>query len=246
MGSCFFVGGMRYSESRFDSVASGTITSLNFFAVCCLFLPSTLYMLAEAGDTTDVDHSVLICHGFATILFVIYILYLFFQIRTHRDDYDYDDGDVSTNSADSADSADWSLGPIAATIWLAITLTCLTPCTVSLVSSIPSSMWRANTIFLGFIFFPFLGSVPDLLSAVGVALEDRMDITILNTVGSSTQLLLFTLPVLVILGWLINEPLVLNLNLFEIGAVFLGGFITSYVVAAGRSNYLSGAMCIAL
>ena len=240
MGSCFFVSGMRYSESSFKYVASTTITSLNFFAVCCLLLPSTLHMLGDAYDNL-----LILSRGFAIILLVVYIIYLIFQIRTHTSivfdsEFESDDEDLS------ADSADWSLGPIAATIWLAISLICLTLCTVSMVSSIPSSMWRAKTSFLGFMLFPFLGSVPDYLSAVVAALENRMDITILVTVGSSTQLLLFTLPVLVILGWLINEPLVLSLNPFEIEAVFLGGVIATYVVANGKSNYFSGAMCIAL
>ena len=240
MGSCFFVNGMRYSESSFNYVASTTITSLNFFAVCCLLLPSTLYMLGDSNEMV-----LILSRGFAIILSVVYVIYLIFQIRTHTSivfdsEFESDDEDLSP------DSADWSLGPIAATIWLAISLTCLTLCTVSLVSSIPSSTWRTNTSFLGFILFPFLGSVPDYLSAVVAALENRMDITILVTVGSSTQLLLFTLPILVILGWLINEPLVLSLNPFEIAAVFLGGVIATRVVANGKPNYFSGAMCIAL
>ena len=244
MGSCFFVGGMKYSESSFNYVASNTITSLNFFAVCCLLLPSTLQRVVRAGDAND-NLVLILSRGFAIILSVVYIIYLIFQIRTHISIV-FDSEFESDDEDHSADSADWSLGPIAATIWLAVSLICLTLCTVSLVSSIPSSMWRAKTSFLGFILFPLLGSVPDYLSAVVAALENRMDITILVTVGSSTQLLLFTLPVLVILGWLINEPLVLSLNPFEIGAVFLGGVTATRVVANGKSNYFSGAMCIAL
>ena len=231
---------MRYSTSSFNYIASTTITSLNFFAVCCLLLPSTLHMLVRAGDAND-DLVLILSREFAIILLIIYIIYLIFRIRTHTELVsESDDEDLPVASAD------WSLGPIAATIWLAVSLTCLTLCMVSLVSSIPSSIWRAKTSFLGCMLFPFLGSVPDYLSAVRAAWEDQMDITILVTVGSSTQLLLFNLPVLVILGWFINKPLVLSLNPFEIGVVFLGGFIATYVVANGKSNYLSGAMCIAL
>ena len=209
-------------------------------------MSSTLFSEVSYSGTDPDDLVLILSHGFAIILFVLYILFLFFKIRTHSTVYD-SDSDFETSDEDvSADSADWSLGPIAATVWLGVSLTFVALCTMSLVSSIPSSMWRANTSFLGFVLFPFLGSVPDYISAVVAALKNQMDITILVTVESSTQLLLFTLPVSVILGWIINEPLILSLNLFGIVNVFLGVLVVGYVIRGGRINYMSGAMCIAL
>ena len=249
MGSCFLVNGMRYSQSRFSAFATNTITSLTLFGLCCLFIPSTLSMLIEAHDPIDGDDLTLnISHGIATMLLVFYVLYLFFELRTHSELFDSQgsEEDISAEGDTSADSAGFSLGPRAATIWLAVSLTCVTLCTVPLISSIQGSTWKANNSFLGFILFPFLGNVTDYLSALVVALKGEMDIVILVTIGSGMQLLFFTLPILVILGWILNEPLTLDLDIFVIGTVFLGVFVVSYVVAGGRSNYLSGAMCLAL
>lgn len=242
MGSCFFVCGMRYPECTLNHSATKIIICLNFYAVCCLCISSILSNRVRITDGED--HVLILSHGFAIILFVLYILFLFFKIRTHSTVYE---SDSETYEEDvSADSANWSLGPIAAIVWLGVSLAFVALCMVSLVSSIPSSMWRANTLFFGFILIPFLGSVPDYLSAVVAALKNQMDITILATVESSTQLLLFTLPILVILGWLINEPLVLSLDYFGIVAVFLGVLVVRSVIRGGRIDYMSGAMCIAL
>ena len=183
-----------------------------------------------------------ISRGVAIVLLIFYILYLIFSLKTHSEVLVPEQYETDT-SVDATNAASLSLGPIAASIWLAVSLTWVTLCTVAIVSSIQGSTWKGKTSFLGFVLFPFLGNVTDYLSACTTALKDEMDITILVTVGSSMQLLLFTLPVLVILGWMIHEPMTLSLHLFETATVFLGVFVVSYAIADGRSNYLCGAMC---
>ena len=246
MGSCFLAHGMRYTQGSFNDRRSDSISSLNVIAMCCLLIPSTLHVVLEArGTTASNDLMLTISHGIAIVLLILYILYLIFSLRTHSDvlvpeQYETD------SSADSTNAASLSLGPIAASIWLAVSLTWVTLCTVAVVSSLQVSTWKGKRSFFGFVLFPFLGNLTDYLSACKVALKDNLDITILVTVGSSMQLLLFTLPVLVILGWIIHEPMTLGLQLFETATVFLGVLVVNYVIADGKSSYLCGAMCIAL
>ena len=246
MGSCFLAHGMRYTQGRLNYFRSDSISSLNVIAMCCLLIPSTLRILLEAHGTTASNHLMLtISHGIAIVLLLLYILYLTFSLRTHSDalvpnQYETD------SSADSINAANLSLGPIAASIWLAVSLTWVTLCTVAVVSSLQVSTWKGKRSFFGFVLFPFLGNLTDYLSACQVALKDNLDITILVTVGSSMQLLFFTLPVLVILGWIIHEPMTLGLQLFETATVFLGVLVVKNVIADGKSNFLCGAVCIAL
>ena len=177
------------------------------------------------------------------MLFVLYILYLYFRLRSHASYYS---AESESDGEDApVDAAKLSLGPIAAIFWLAGSLTCVTLCAVALMSSIQGSTWKAKKAFLGFVLFPFLGNVTDYLSACTVALSDKMDIAIRNTIGSSMQLLQFTLPILVILGWIMNEPMTLHFDRFEIVTVFLGIFSVNGLVE-GKSNFLLGAMGIAL
>ena len=248
MGSCFIGHGVRYSQGRFNSVRTNSITSLNAIAMSCLLIPSTLHMLLKTQNLTASDHLILIISRIiAVILLILYMLYLTASLRTHRDHFEEDEDEDEDERGTSADAAaDLWLGPIAAGIWFTLSLTLVSLCTVALVTSLQESSWNGKKPFIGFVLFPFLGNFPDYMSAFRVALLNQLDITILATTGSSMQLLLFNLPVLVILGWIINEPMTLSLQFFETSTVFLGVFVVRYLVLDGRSNYLCGAMCIAL
>lgn len=245
MGSCFIAHGVKYPQGSYNSFATQSITSLNLIALCFLLIPSASDLVRETSDAAYPDNLMLIIsHEIAIILLVLYICYLLFTLKTHNHDF-YVDLESDEEDA-SADTANLSLGPFAAITWLAVSLTCITLCTLALVSSIQGSIWKAHKSFLGFILFPFLGNVTDYLSACVVAWKNNLDITILVTIGSSMQLLLFTLPILVILGWIINEPMTLHLDYFETATVFLGVFVVNGLVQNAKSNYLTGAMCIAL
>lgn len=246
MGSCFFVSGMKYRQQSFNDFATRSISALNLIALCCLLIPSTLYRVTVGRGTfvNDLMLVMLMSRGIAIMLLVLYILYLFQRLRSHADLYSNDQ--ESEVEMGSTDAVNLSLRPIAAIVWVAACLICVTVCVEAVVSNIPNSTWEAKKVFLSFVLFPFLGNVTDYMSACTVALKDEMDITILNTIGSSMQLLLFTLPVLVILGWIINEPMTLLLDTFEMATVFLGVYIVNKLVQDGRSNFMTGAMCIAL
>ena len=242
MGSCFFVSGLRYKQQHFNDFATRSISALNLIALCCLLIWSVF--LSMTADRYVNDLTLKLSRGTAIMLLVLYILYLFQRLRSHADLYSHEQ--ESDGESSSADDVNLSLRPTAAIVWVVAGLIGVTFCVVAMVSSIKNSTWQAKRAFLGFILFPFLGNVTDYLSACTVALKDEIDITILNTIGSSMQLLLFTLPILVILGWFINEPMTLALDTVELITVFLGVYIVNGLVQDGRSNFLTGAMCIAL
>ena len=245
MGSCLFVHGIRYREGQYNDFRTDSITSLVTLAVCSLLIPFTLHIMLQAQYSLPFDDLMLIVsHGIAIIFLILYILYLTASLRTHSALLDAEEDEDEGRT--SADAAGLWLGPIAASIWFALSLALVALCTVALILSLQVSTWKAKQSFIGFVLFPFLGNIPDYLSASRVALQNKLDITILATTGSSMQLLLFNLPILVILGWIINEPMTLSLPLFETATVFLGVFVVRYVVASGRSNYMCGATCIAL
>lgn len=247
MGSCLVGHGMKWTQGRFNDFRTNSITSLNAIAMSCLLIPSTLHILLKTQNSTAFDDLILISRMIAVILLILYMLYLTASLRTHRDLLDFAEVEDEDGRGTSADAtADLWLGPIAAGIWFTLSLALVSLCTVALISSLQESSWKGKKPFIGFVLFPFLGNFPDYMSAFRVALMDQLDITLLATTGSSMQLLLFNLPVLVILGWIINEPMTLSLQFFETSTVFLGVFVVRYIVEDGRSNYLCGAMCIAL
>ena len=61
---------------------------------------------------------------------------------------------------------------------------------------------------------------------------------------SSTQIAIFVLPLLVVIGWMMDKPLSLDFHLFETASIFISVVIVSILIQKGKSNWLSGLMLL--
>lgn len=52
------------------------------------------------------------------------------------------------------------------------------------------------------------------------------------------------LPMCVVLGWMIGQPLSLDFHLFETASIFMAVIIVSILIQKGSSNWLSGLMLL--
>lgn len=73
-----------------------------------------------------------------------------------------------------------------------------------------------------------------------------MDLAIGVAIGSSMQIALLVTPFLVILGWILGEPMSLQFEIFETVVFFLAVLVTNYLISDGKSNYLEGAMLLGM
>ncbi len=96
--------------------------------------------------------------------------------------------------------------------------------------------------FIGLILLPIVGNAAEHVTAVTVALKNKMDLAIGVALGSSIQIALFVTPLVVILGWIMNKEMSLFFTLFETVSMFVSAFIVNFLVLDGRSNYLEGAL----
>jgi Ca2+:H+ antiporter len=99
--------------------------------------------------------------------------------------------------------------------------------------------------FIGLIIIPIVGNAAEHVTAVVVAMKNKMDLAIGIAVGSSIQIALFITPVIVILGWIMNKEMTLYFNIFETVALFVTVLVVNFLVLDGRSNYLEGSLLIA-
>ncbi|KAH9873385.1 hypothetical protein J1614_005783 [Plenodomus biglobosus] len=99
--------------------------------------------------------------------------------------------------------------------------------------------------FIGLIILPIVGNAAEHVTAVTVAMKNKMDLSIGIAVGSSIQIALFITPVIVILGWCMGKEMTLYFNIFETVALFVTVLICNFLVLDGRSNYLEGSLLIA-
>ncbi|KDN64013.1 putative calcium/proton exchanger [Colletotrichum sublineola] len=100
-------------------------------------------------------------------------------------------------------------------------------------------------IFIGLIILPIVGNAAEHVTAVTVAMKNKMDLAIGVAVGSSIQIALFITPLVVIIGWALNRDMSLYFTLFETVCLFVSAFIVNFLVLDGRSNYLEGALLCA-
>ncbi|KAK3393826.1 Sodium/calcium exchanger protein-domain-containing protein [Podospora didyma] len=100
-------------------------------------------------------------------------------------------------------------------------------------------------IFIGLIILPIVGNAAEHVTAITVAMKNKMDLAIGVAVGSSIQIALFITPLIVIIGWAMGREMTLYFTLFETVCLFVSTFIVNFLVLDGRSNYLEGALLIA-
>jgi Ca2+:H+ antiporter len=100
-------------------------------------------------------------------------------------------------------------------------------------------------VFIGLIILPVVGNAAEFVTAVTVALKNKMDLAIGVAVGSSIQVALLLTPLVVVLGWILDRDMTLYFTLFETISLAVSAFMVNFLVLDGRSNYLEGALLCA-
>ena len=105
---------------------------------------------------------------------------------------------------------------------------------------------RIEHMTSGIIVIPLVGNVAEHLVGVQVAIKNKMDLSLEISLGSSLQIALFVAPVLVFVSLLMGQTLLLVFNVFELIALVSASLIAAFVALDGESNWLEGAMLLAV
>ncbi|KAJ9199932.1 hypothetical protein DTO164E3_4389 [Paecilomyces variotii] len=251
LGCCFFAGGLRYHEQSFNSTVASTMSSLLALSSASLIIPATLYnALTGLRSDHDTDKNILfLSHGTAIILLIIYVMYLYFQLKSHSDLFEEANNEESDiENQEEGHTEEHLLSPFAAGVVLIIVTLLVSVCADYLVGSIDSLVEKTgmSKTFIGLVLIPIVGNAAEHVTAVVVAWKNKMDLAIGVAVGSSLQIALFVTPFLVVLGWIINEPMTLHFETFETVAFFISGLVVIFLIQDGKSNYLEGGLCLGL
>ena len=74
-----------------------------------------------------------------------------------------------------------------------------------------------------------------------------MDLSIAVSVGSSLQIALLVIPLIVILGWALGiDEMNLYFDGFQVMILFVSVLLVNYLIQDGKSNYLKGSLLLAL
>jgi Ca2+:H+ antiporter len=101
--------------------------------------------------------------------------------------------------------------------------------------------------FVGLILLPIVGNAAEHATAVTVAIKDKMDLAIGVAVGSSMQVALFIIPLLVIIGWGMGmDEMALSFDPFQVAVLFVAVLLVNYLIADGKSHWLEGMLLMCL
>ncbi|KAF9913154.1 hypothetical protein EC991_003614 [Linnemannia zychae] len=230
LGLCFICGGYKFQQQKFNQTAAQTSSSLLSLSCLSLLIPAAF--VATAKEIDHQDHIQSLSYGTSVVLLIVYVLYLFFQLKTHTHLY-----------ATENEEEEEPLLPV----WMSISLLLLVTlvvamCAEFLVDSIEglSESWHISPTFIGLILLPIVGNAAEHVTAITVAMKNKMDLAIGVAVGSSMQIALFVTPLMVIIGYFIGQPMTLFFNTFETCIMFVSVLIVNYLIQDGESNWLEG------
>ena len=233
LGLAMLAGGLRHSSQKFNLHSAKLATSMMFLAVAGLMVPAFFHFTSPAAE-----HEISL--EIAAILLLVYGLSLVFSLFTHRKLFEVEQ--PPELNLPTAHSWKVALGFLAAaTVALAymseILTDALDPATRQL---------GLNETFAGIILLASVSNISSMLNAVVFAWKDQMDLAVGSIIGAATQVSLLVAPALVFLSLLLSKPMDLLFNRLELVALVISVFIMRNMTIDGESNWLEGAMLIAV
>jgi Ca2+:H+ antiporter len=238
MGFSILIGGLKNGVQKFDRSQVGVDSTMAILAVIALSIPS-FFNAAIEPDTLRVEELSVMT---AVAMIVIYALSLFYSLRSHTPA----EAAVGPATPPTHSGPHWDTRKALGILVLAtIGIALMSEFLVSSVEPVTKQLGFSE-FFVGIIIIPLIGNVAEHLVAVQVALKNQMDLSLSIALGSSLQIALFVAPVLVFVSPLLGYPLTLEFNSFEVIALTAAAVIAALVSLDGESNWLEGAMLIAV
>ncbi|KAH7647008.1 calcium antiporter [Cryptosporidium bovis] len=136
----------------------------------------------------------------------------------------------------------WQIG-VALTILCTVLISVISEFLMESISGFVSE-WGFSENFIGVILLPLVGNAAEHITAVSVAIKNKVDLTMGVAVGSSTQIALFVVPFSVIVGWLLCKPMTLSFTPVSAIILLLTNLIVIGIVQDGESNWFEGVLLI--
>jgi Ca2+:H+ antiporter len=242
LGLSILVGGLTHGVQRFNRDRIAIDATLVILAAIVISVPSLFNELIEP----DVLRVEMLSLTTAAVVLLLYLLSIVYALRQRSEV----DGEAITASPDQvepeAHGLAWSLPRTLLTMVVAVAgLAVMSEFLVGSLEAVTTALGLTE-FFVGIIIVPIIGNVAEHLVAVQVAQKNQMDLSLSIALGSSLQIALLVAPLLVFLSLLLGHSLTLEFNHPELIAMIAASLIAALVAIDGRSNWLEGAMLLAV
>jgi Ca2+:H+ antiporter len=246
LGAAMLLGGVKRERQKFDRAAAAASATLLSLAALALLVPAVFHFVAEgavatAALTPEREQALerTLSLEIAVVLFVAYLLSLWFTLRTHKHLY----------TGGAVEHEHHAVNVPGALVSLLVATALVAWMSELLVGAVEeaSHVLGLTEIFVGVIVVAIIGNAAEHSTAVLVAMKNHMDLALNIAIGSSIQIALFVAPVLVFASYFApHGPMDLRFSAFEVLAVVAAVAVVNLVSQDGESNWLEGAMLLAV
>jgi Ca2+:H+ antiporter len=244
LGASLLFGGIKNGIQRYDAQATGMNAASLMLATIGLVVPATFaFLIGSAGEATTPEDPEFfrieaLTIGVASALLITYVAQVWFFLRSPES--------PTAAAAAEGEAPHWpwrlSLGVLLAS---AAALTATSEVLVHTMEPAVAAL-GISEFFVGIILIPLIGNLAEHVVGVTLAYKNKMDFSLITSLGSATQIALFATPVLVFFGLLVGNPVHLVFSPLEVVAVAVGVFLAGYIALDGQSNWVEGLQLISV
>ena len=229
LGASFLVGGLKNGVQTFDQRIAGMNASMLALAVIGLGLPTAFAAARGTGSDTQTISDVT-----AVILLGLYLLSLVYYFRTGT-------------GATSHPQVPHLTARLAMVLLLASTgaVALISDVFVGTLDGVISDL-GISAAFLGLVIVPIVGNIAENIVGIKIAYQNKMDFSMVVSLGSSLQVALGVAPLLVFISLLTPHHFDLVFPTIQVLALAAAVTITALIAADGESNWLEGAQLMAV
>lgn len=228
LGMAFFFGGLGKDEQEFNTTAAKTSASTLFLATAAIVMPAVFVLTSENPSDAIIET---LSIAVSVIMAVSYLASLLFSLHTHKHLYTVD----TTERV-----ARWSVKKSITILFIStVTVAVISEILVGTIELLAEDLgW--TELFIGMIFIAIIGNAAEHVSAVTIAIKDRMDLALQIAIGSTTQVAMFVVPVLVFTSYFFENPMNLIFTTFELAAIVSAVLMVKSIIEDGKSNWFEG------
>jgi len=242
LGASLLVGGVKNGIQSYDAGTTGMNAASLILATIGLVVPATFAFLIGGGEGTAPGDPQFfrieaLTIGVAVLLLVTYIAQTWFFLRSPE-------SPTTAHAPEEEPAWSWRLA-LGVLLASAAALTFASEVLVHTLEPAVASL-GISEFFIGIILIPLIGNLAEHVVGVTLAYKNKMDFSLLTSIGSATQIALFVAPVLVFFGLIVGNPLTLVFTPLEVVSVAVGVLIASYIALDGKSNWVEGLQLVSV
>lgn len=235
LGIAIFCGGIKFKEQKFNKMIARTNFNMLLLAISAIIIIAALNKYSFIREQQMVNISAIV----SILLISIYILGLIFSLYTHSNFFVVSQEKLELNNNDKKET-------IRIFIILAFITLLLYFTSEKLIENINNivNQYNVSQEFIGIILIPLLGAFGENASSIVCALNNKIDVSLETAIGSSIQITMFVIPILIISSLFMKLGMTLLFSTFQIIMLVLSMAMSYFVFQDGKTYWLEGGILV--